>query len=113
MRDADQRSKQVGCIKISAQIATLLSALHQLTDRTLNHGACPFVEPGRASHNAIQRRRNDVLCRHVIDQQKHPGSKRFKRRHGLRKASSGRSEFLHFIPVNTFDQLIPPRKMAI
>ena len=36
MRDADQRSKQVVCIQISSQIATPLSALHQLIDRALD-----------------------------------------------------------------------------
>ena len=58
------------------------------------------------------RGRNDVLCRDVIDQQQHPGSKRFERRHGLDEAGSGSRKFLHFIPVNTFDQLIPRREMA-
>ena len=113
MRDADQRSKQVVRIQIFAQIATPLGALHQLTDRTLDHGACAFVEPGRTSGNGIKRRRNDVLCRDVIDQQQHPGSKRFERRHLLSEAACGRREFPHFVPVNTFDQLIPRREMAI
>ncbi len=39
MRDADQCSKQVGCIQISAQIATPLSALDEPIDRALDHGA--------------------------------------------------------------------------
>ena len=71
------------------------------------------MKPGRASGNGIESGRNDVLCRNVIDQQQHPGSKRLKRGHGLGETGRGRREFLHFVPVNTFDQLIPRRKMAI
>ena len=39
MRDADQRSKQVGCIQISSQIATLLSAPGQPIDCSVDLGA--------------------------------------------------------------------------
>ncbi len=113
MRDADQRSKKVVCIQISSQITTLLSALHQPIDRTLDHGAGTFMKPGRASGNGIERGRNDVLRRDVIDQQQHPGSKRFERGHGLGETVSGRREFFHFVSVNTFDQLIARREMAI
>ena len=112
MRDADQGSKQVECIEISSQIAALLSALDQLIDRSLDHGARTFIEPGWASDYAIESGRNDVLCRNVIDQQQHPGSKRFNRGHGLGETGRGR-EFLHFVPVNTFCQLIARWKMAI
>ena len=113
MRDADQGSKQVEGIEISAQIATLLSALHQLIDGALDQAARTFIEPGRASDDCIESGRNDVLCRDVVNQQQHPGSKRFERRHGLGEAGSGSRKFLHFIPVNAFDQLIPRREMAI
>src|ERR1700680_4303186 len=71
------------------------------------------MKPGRASGNGIESGRNDVLCRNVIDQQEHPGSKRFERGHGLSETVRGRREFLHFVPVNTFDQLIARRKMGI
>ncbi len=113
MRDADQGAKQVGCIEISAQIATLLGALDQPVDRALDGVACAFMKPGRAPGNGIQGGRDDVLCRNVIDQQQHPGSKRLERRHGLGETGRGRREFLHFVPVNTFNQLIARRKMAI
>ena len=113
MRNADQCSKQVVCIQISSQIATLLSALHQVINRALDHAACTFMKPRRAACNGIESGRNDVLCRNVIDQQQHPGSKRFERGHGLGETGRGRREFLHFVPVNTFDQLIARWKMAI
>ena len=113
MRDADQRSKQVVCIQISLQIATPFRALHQLVDRALDQTARTFIEPGRASDDGIESGRNDVFCRNIIDQQQHPGSKRFERGHGLGETGRGRREFLHFVAVNTFDQLIPRRKMAI
>jgi hypothetical protein len=71
------------------------------------------MEPGRASGNGIESGRNDVLCRNVIHQQQHPGSERFERGQGLSETCSGRSEFLHFVPVNTFDQLIARWKMTI
>ena len=112
MRDTDQRSKQVGCIQISAQIATPLSALHQPIDRVMDRCARTFIEPGRASDYAVERRRNDVLCRDVVDEQKHPGSKRFDWRHGLGEAGSGSRKFLHFVPVNTFNQHIDRKSVV-
>ncbi len=39
MRDADQRSKQVGCIQVSSQIATSLSPLYQPIDCALDPAA--------------------------------------------------------------------------
>jgi len=68
---------------------------------------------GRASGDGIESGRNDVLCRNVIDQQQHPSSKRFERSHGLGEADRGCRKFLHFIPVNTFDQVVPRREVAI
>ena len=113
MRDADQCSKQVVCIQISAQIAAPLGPLHQPIDRSLDQAARTLLESGRAPDEGIESGRNDVLCRNVIDQQQHPGSKRFERRHGLGEMGRGRREFLHFVPVNTFDQVVARRKMAI
>jgi len=71
------------------------------------------MKPGRASSNGIESGRNDVLCRNVVDEQQHPGSKRFDWGHGIGETGRGRREFLHFVPVNTFDQLIARREMAI
>jgi len=71
------------------------------------------MKPGRAPGNGIESGRNDVLSRNVFDQQQHPGSKRFERRHGLGEMGRGRREFLHFVPVNTFDQLVARWKMTI
>jgi len=113
MGDADQGSKQVGCIQIFAQIATSLGPLHQPIDRALDQAARTFMKPRRASGNGIERGRNDVLGRDVFDQEQHPGSKGFEREHGLGETGRGRREFLHFVPVDTFDQLIPHREMAI
>ena len=113
MRDADQRPKQIECIQISSQIAAPLRALHQLIDRALDQAARTFIEPGRASDHAIESRRNNVLCSDVIDQQQHPGSKGFDRGHRLGEAARRGGQFLHLVPVNTFDQRIPRREMAI
>jgi len=71
------------------------------------------MEPGRASGNGIESGGNDVLCRNVIHQQQHPGSQRFNRRHGVGKAASGSREFLYFVAVDAFDQLVPRREMAV
>lgn len=113
MRDADQRPKQVVCIQISSQIATPFRPLHQPADRTLDQAARTLMKSGRTSGNGIESGRNDVICRNVIHQQEHPGSQRFNRGHGFGKAASGRREFLNFVPVNTFDQFVPRREVAV
>ena len=65
MRNSDQRSKQVVCIQISSQIATLLGPLRQPIDSALDQAACTFMKPGRAAGNGIESGRNDVLCRNM------------------------------------------------
>jgi len=70
-------------------------------------------EAWTGSSNGIESGRNDVLCRNVVDEQQHPGSKRFDWGHRLCEAARRRREFLHFVAVNAFDQLIARWEMAI
>jgi len=72
-----------------------------------------FMKPGGASGNGIESGGNDVLGRDVFDQKQHPGSKGFEGRQGLGKAGSGSGQLLHFLVVNTFDQVVARREMAV
>ena len=74
IRDADHRPKQIGGVNISSHIAALFRALHQLFDCSLDQAARTLIEPGRASGDAVESGRNDVLCRDVIDEQQQPGA---------------------------------------
>jgi hypothetical protein len=95
IRDADHRPKQVGGVNISSHIAALFRALHQLFDCSLDQAARTLIEPGRASGNAVESGRNDVLCRDVIDEQQQPGAQGLDRRHRGDEPARCRGQLFH------------------
>jgi len=113
VRDANQRPKQVGSFQISSQIAALLRALYQLIHRSLDQAAGTFIEPRRATVDAIESGRNDVFRCDVIHEQQHPRLQGFDWGHRLGEPAGGRSEFLYLVPINLFDQGVPRWEMAI
>ncbi len=113
IRDADHRPKQIGGVNISSHIAALLRTLHQLFDCSLDQAARTLIEPGRASGDAVESGRNDVLCRDVIDEQQQPGAQGLDRRHRGDEPARCRGQLFHLTPIDRFDQRIPCREMAI
>jgi hypothetical protein len=93
IRDADHRPKQIGGVNISSHIATLFRALHQLFDCFLDQATRTLIEPGWASGDAIESRRNDVLCRDVIDKQQQPGTQGLDRSIAAAKPRAAAASF--------------------
>jgi len=50
---------------------------------------------------------------YVIDEQKHPGSKSFERRHRDDKVLPGCSQFFNFAAVDSFDQGVACGKVTV
>jgi hypothetical protein len=73
MGGSDECSKQVGGLKILANIAAPFRTPHQVIDRSLDQAARILIEPGRASDDAVESGSNDVLGCDVIDEEQHPG----------------------------------------
>ena len=113
MGDADERPKQVVGVKIFSQIAALFSAPHQFIDRSLDQAARAFIEPGRTSDQAVESGRNDMLRRDVIDEEQHPGSQGFDRRHCFSQLARRCGQLFHLASIDSFDQRIPRGEMAI
>jgi len=111
--EADQRPKQIRGVNVSSHVAALFSALHQFVDCSLNQAARTLIEPGRASGNAVESGRNDVLGRDVVDEQQQPGAQGLDRGHRGSEDVRCRCQLFHFAPVDPFDQCIPCREMAI
>src|SRR4029077_14552940 len=110
---ADERSQQVEWVEVIAYIAALDGAFHQRIDRSLDLSAGTFVELRGAAHDRIQRRRNDVLRRNVINEQKHPAPQRLDRRHCLRELPLSCGQLLNLSSIHRLDQGIAARKVAI
>lgn len=113
IRNANDRSEQIGGVNVFSHMTALLRAIHELLDCSLDEAARACIEPGRASGHAVERWGNDVLCGDVIDKQQQPGSQGLDRGHRGGESVRCRSQFFHFTLVDRFDECIPCREMAI
>ena len=113
IRDADHGPKQIGGVNISSDVAALLRAPHQFVDCSLDQAARTLIQPGRASRNAVESGRNDVLGRNVIDEKQQPGAQSLDRRHSGGEPARCRGQLFHLTPIDRFDQRITCREMAI
>jgi hypothetical protein len=106
-REAGQR------VEVLAYVAALDGAFHQRIDRPLDLSERVFVQLCGAADDRIQCRRNDVPRRDAINEQEHPGRKRFDRRHDLRELPLGCGQLLNLSQIDRLDQGIAARKVAI
>ena len=49
----------------------------------------------------------------MIDEEQHPGSERFQRRHGGGEALLGRCEFFNFAAIDGLDKCVPGREVTV
>ncbi len=113
MRDADQRPQQIEWIDIPPHVAAFDRALHQRIHRSLDLPPRAFIESRWASDKRIQRGGDDLLCRDVIDEQQHPRSQGFNRRHGPGESAFRFRQLLHLAPVHRLDQRVTGGKVPI
>jgi len=111
--DADKCSKQVEWVEIFTYVAALDCALHQRINCSLDLSARTFIQFRVTSNERIQGRGDNLLGRDVVDEQQHPGSQCFNRRHGLGELLLGCGELFHLSSIDRLEQCIARRKVAV
>jgi hypothetical protein len=110
---ADERPQKIVGVEIAAEIAAVDGALGQQFNGFADLTAGTFKELRCAAHHGIERRGDDLLGGHVVDEQQHPGSQRFERRHRFSKIVRCSGQFFNMSAIDRLDEGIPGREMAI
>ncbi len=66
-----------------------------------------------ATRNGVHGRKDELLVGHVVNEEEHPGTEGFERRHVGREALARCREFFHFGTVDGFNQSVAGWKMTI
>ena len=79
----------------------------------MDMAARAFDEAHGATRNGVHGGKDEPFAGHMVDEEEHPGSKSFERRHCHGEALPGCSKFFDFATVNGFDQGIAGRKVTV
>jgi hypothetical protein len=72
-----------------------------------------FIQLGCAAAERVEGRRDDLFCRHIVDEKQHPGAKGFKRRHGRDEAVRRGRQFPHLGLVDRFYERVTSGKVTV
>jgi hypothetical protein len=100
VEDADERAHEVIGVGVGAEIAAGDGALDGGYERGVDERAGAFHEAHGTAGDGIHRGNDELFAGHMIDEEKHPGAERFKRRQGGGEALFGRGELFDFAAVD-------------
>lgn len=104
VKDPHERSDEIVWIGVCAQFAASDSARDQCDKGSVNKTARPFDQSHRAARDGVHSRDDEALGSNMVNKEKHPGTQRFKRRHGGREPLFGRGKLFNFAAVNGLDE---------
>ena len=113
MEDADEGTDEVIGIGILTESAAVYGALDQGNECAVDDAASAFDEAQGAARHSIHGGKDELFAGHVIDEEKHPGSQSFERRHRCGEALPGASQFFNFASVDGFDQGVAGGKVTV
>jgi len=113
MEDADEGADKVIRISFGVEIATGDSASDGGYEGGVDERAGAFHEPQRTARDGIHDRNDEHFTGDVVDEEKHPGAKRFKWRHGGSEALFGCGQLFDFVAVYSFDEVVASWEVAI
>src|SRR5246127_1703803 len=80
--DADEGLQEIDWVEVPTYVAAFDTALYESTNYFMDWRVGSFNHLRVAPDRRIQRRRNNLLRRDVINEQQHPRPQSFQRRHG-------------------------------
>ena len=113
MKDADEGADNVVWLSIGTEIAAADGPLDQGEKSAVDMSACSFDEAHGATGNRVHDRKDQALAGHVVDEEKHPGSKSVEGRHGGGETLPGSCQLFDFAAVDGFDQGVAGGEMAV
>ena len=113
MKDADKRADEVVRVSVCAQFAASDSAFDRSDEGSVNETARAFDQSHRAARDGVHGRDDERFGSHMVDEEKHPGAERFKRRHGGSEALFRCGKLFNFAVVDGFDEGIASWEVAI
>lgn len=113
VEDADEGTDEVVRIRVRAKIAAGDGALNGGYEGVVNERAGAFDQSHRAARDGIHGRDDEPFAVDMVDEEKHPGAKRFNRRHGVSEALFGCRKLFDFAAIDSFDEDVASWKVAI
>jgi len=113
VEDAHKGTDEVVGVGFGAEIAAGDGALDGGDEGGVDERAGAFHEPQGAACDCVHGGNDEHFSGDVVDEEKHPGAERFKRRHGGGEALFGGGEFFDFAAVDGFDEVVASWEVAI
>lgn len=113
MEDAHEGTDEVIGFGVGAEIAAGDGAPNGSHEGGVDERARAFDNAHGAAGNGVHGRDNESFGGHVVDEEKHPGAKRFKRRHGGSEALFSCRKLFDFAAVDGFDEVVASWEVAI
>ena len=113
VEDTDESTNEVVGIGFCTEIAAVDRALHQDNECAVDETARAFDEAHGAARNSVHGGKDELFAGHVVDEEKHPASESFQRRHRGGEAPPGCRQLFDFAPVNSFDQGVSGGKVTV
>ena len=113
MKDTDEGTDEVVGVGVRAEIAAGDGALDGGDEGGVDERAGTFHEPQGAARDGVHDRDDEFFCGYMVDEEKHPGAERFKRRHGGGEALFGCGELFDFAAEDSFDEGVASWEVAI
>ena len=113
MEDTDERADEVVRVGVSAQFATSDGPFDRRDESSLNETARTFDQSHRAARDGVHGGYDERFGGDMVDEEKHPGAERCKRRHGGGEALFGCGKLFHFATVDSFDEGVASWEVTI
>jgi hypothetical protein len=112
VEDSDEGADEVVGIGVSAEIAVGDRPLDGADEGSVDERAGAFKQ-AHAAGGGVHCGEDELLFGDVVDEEKHPGAKRFKRGHGDREALFGSGKLFDFVAVDGSNKVIAGWEVAI
>ena len=113
MEDAHEGTHEVVGVGVRAEIAAVDGALDGGYEGGVDERAGAFEEAHGAAGDGVHGGNDEPFCGDVVDEEEHPGTERFKRRHGGGEALFGGGKLFDFAAVDGFDEIVAGWEVAI
>jgi hypothetical protein len=106
VEDAHEDTDEVVGVGVGAEIAAGDGALDGGYEGGVDERAGAFEEAHGTAGDGVHRGNDEPFSGDMVDEEKHPGAKRFKRRQGGSEALFGCRKLFDFAAVDGFDEVV-------